>query len=152
MWMKGIDCIDNKIINLLLEDGRLSYSEIAERVGLTRTAIKNRISALEEKGIIEGYRAVINPHNVPEMMSFIINIETIAEKFEQTKEYLVTLEETHTIIQTTGNCHLMAICVVPDVKTMREFVNSVYRKMEGITSINAHAVLDVIKGTIIPEK
>ena len=62
------------------------------------------------------------------------------------------LEETLTIVQTTGNCHLMAICVAPDVKTMREFINSVYRKVEGITSINAHAVLDVLKGAIIPEK
>ena len=46
MWIKGIDGIDNKIINLLLEDGRMSYSEIAEKVDLTRTAVKNRISAL----------------------------------------------------------------------------------------------------------
>lgn len=152
MWIKGIDGIDNKIINLLLENGRISYSEIAEKVNLTRTAVKNRISSLEEKGIIQGYRAVVNPHNAPEMMTFVVNIETTADKFESTKEYFVKLDETLTIVQTTGNCHLMAICVAADVKTMREFINSVYRKVEGITSINAHAVLDVIKGAIIPEK
>ena len=152
MWIKGIDGIDNKIINLLLEDGRMSYSEIAEKVDLTRTAVKNRITALEKQGIIEGYRAVINPHNAPEMMTFVVNIETTAEKFEQTKEHFVKLDETLTIVQTTGNCHLMAICVAPDVKTMRDFINYVYKKMEGITSINAHAILDVIKGAIIPEK
>ena len=152
MWIKGLDGIDNKIINLLLENGRMSYSEIAEKVELTRTAVKNRISALEEKGIIEGYRAVINPHNAPEMMMFVVNIETTAEKFEPTKEYFVKLKETLTIVQTTGNCHLMAICVASDVKTMRDFMTTAYKKVEGITSINAHAVLDVVKGAIIPEK
>lgn len=152
MWIKGIDGIDNKIINLLLENGRMPFSEIAEQVNLTRTAVKNRITALEEKGIIEGYRVIINPHNAPEMMTFVVNIETTAEKFEQTKEYFAKTSETLTIVQTTGNCHLLAICVAPDVRTMREFINVTYRKLEGITSINAQAVLDVVKGKIIPEK
>ena len=152
MWIKGIDGIDNKIINLLLENGRMPFSEIAEQVNLTRTAVKNRITALEEKGIIEGYRAIINPHNAPEMLTFVVNIETTAEKFEQTKEYFAKTSETLTIVQTTGNCHLLAICVAPDVRTMREFINDTYRKVEGITSINAQAVLEVVKGKIIPEK
>ena len=152
MWIKGIDGIDNKIINLLLENGRMPFSAIAEEVNLTRTAVKNRITALEEKGIIEGYRAIINPHNAPEMLTFVVNIETTAEKFEQTKEYFAKTSETLTIVQTTGNCHLLAICVAPDVRTMREFINETYRKLEGITSINAQAVLDVVKGKIIPEK
>ena len=152
MWIKGIDGIDNKIINLLLENGRMPFSEIAEQVNLTRTAVKNRITALEEKGIIEGYRVIINPHNAPEMMTFVVNIETTAEKFEQTKEYFAKTSETLTIVQTTGNCHLLAICVAPDVRTMREFINATYRKLECITSINAQAVLDVVKGKIIPEK
>ena len=152
MWIKGIDGIDNKIINLLLENGRMPFSEIAEQVNLTRTAVKNRITALEEKGIIEGYRVIINPHNAPEMMTFVVNIETTAEKFEQTKEYFAKTSETLTIVQTTGNCHLLAICVAPDVRTMREFINATDRKLEGITSINAQAVLDVVKGKIIPEK
>ena len=152
MWIKGLDGIDNKIINLLLEDGRMSYSEIANRVELTRTAVKNRITALEEKGIIEGYRAVINPQNAPETLTFVVNIETTADKFEQTKEYFTKTSETLTIVQTTGNCHLLAIGVAPDVRTMREFINDTYRKVEGITSINAQAVLEVVKGKIIPEK
>ena len=152
MLIKGIDNIDNKIINLLLEDGRISYSKIANRIGLTRTAVKNRISILEERGIIEGYRVVINPHNAPEMMTFVVNIEVVAEKFEETKLYLTSLSETLTIIQTTGNCHLLAICLVADVKAMRDFITSIYSKVEGINSINVHAVLDVIKGAIIPEK
>lgn len=152
MWIKGIDGIDNEIVNLLLQDGRMSYSEIAEKVGLTRTAVKNRISALEEKGIIEGYRAVINPHNAPEMMTFVVNIETTAEHFEKAKEYFKQAEEILTLVQTTGNCHLMAICVASDIKAMRDFITFVYKRVEGITSINAHAVLDVVKGAIIPEK
>lgn len=152
MRIKGIDGIDNDIINILLTDGRISYSEIAQKIGLTRTAVKNRITVLEEKGIIEGYKVIINPHNAPEMMTFIVNIETTAASFEYVKTFFAKSEETLTLIQTTGNCHLMAICVATDIKAMRDFINAVYKRIEGIQSINAHAVLDVIKGAIIPEK
>ena len=151
MIFHGLDDLDNIIVNLLLEDGRMSYSDIAEKVGLSRTAVKNRIKSLEESGIIKGYKAVINPENAPEMMTFITNIETQAEHFEECKRIFAESEQTVTIVQTTGNCHLVAICLAPDVKTMRDFVNRIYKTVPGILSINAHSVLDVVKGSIIPE-
>ena len=151
MIFHGLDDLDNIIVNLLLEDGRMSYSDIAEKVGLSRTAVKNRIKSLEESGIIKGYKAVINPENAPEMMTFITNIETQAEHFEECKRIFAESEQTVTIVQTTGNCHLVAICLASDVKTMRDFVNRIYKTVPGILSINAHSVLDVVKGSIIPE-
>ena len=152
MWIKGLDETDNKIVNLLLDDARATYSQIGLAVGLTRTAVKNRIVSLEERGIISGYRAVINPQKAPEMMTFIINVETQAECFESAKDALTKAKETITIILTTGNCHLVLICVASSAREMRDFVNKAYREIEGITSINAHCVLDVVKGSIIPEK
>ena len=152
MIFHGLDNLDNTIVNLLLEDGRMSYSDIAEKVGLSRTAVKNRIKSLEESGIIKGYKAVINPENAPEMMTFVTNIETQAEHFEECKRIFAESEQTVTVVQTTGNCHLVAICLAPDVKTMRDFVNRIYKTVPGILSINANSVLDVVKGSIIPEK
>ena len=84
-------------------------------------------------------------------MTFIVNIETKAEHFDEAKQLFAEREETVTLIQTTGNCHLVAVCVSESVKTMRDFVNMVNRKIEGITYISAHSVLDVVKGSIIPE-
>ena len=152
MIIKGIDEIDNKIVNLLLRDGRMSYSDIAAEVGLSRTAVKTRVSALEKAGIIRGYKAVIDPLSAPEMMTFVTNIETKAENFEECKRAFCEATETVTIVQTTGNCHLLAICLAPDIKTMRNFVTHIYDTVPGILSINAHAVLDVVKGAILPEK
>lgn len=152
MYFSSLDKIDNQIINLLLKDARMSYSDIGEAVGLSRVAVKNRIAALERSGIIKGYKAVIDSQSVPEAMTFVVNIETKPEEFESCKRALVEAGETVTIVHTTGNCHLVAICISPDVKTMREFVNKIYRDVPGITYINAHSVLDVVKGSIIPEQ
>ncbi len=151
MHINGIDDKDNAIINLLLKDARMSYSDIGAAVGLSRTAVKNRVAALEKSGIISGYRAIINPQESPEMMIFIVNIETKAEYFDEAKQLFATAPETVTLVQTTGTCRLVAICVAPDVKAMRTFVNRIYKETQGITYINANSVLDVVKGSIIPE-
>ena len=127
----------------------MSYSEIGNIVGLSRTSVKSRISELEEKGIISGYQAIIHPQKAPEMMTFIMNVETRPEHFEDAKKKLIEAKQTVTIIETTGNCHLVVICVASNVEEMRYFVNRIYKEIDGISSINAHSILDVLKGNVI---
>ena len=151
MYLSSLDKVDNAILNLLLNDARMSYSDIGEKVGLSRVAVKNRVVAMERSGVIKGYKAIIDPHSAPETMTFVVNIETKPENFEECKRVFVEATETVTVVHTTGNCHLVVICLSPNVKTMKEFVNNLYRTVPGITYINAHSVLDVVKGSIIPE-
>ena len=51
----GLDALDQKIVQLLVENARISYSDIGEKTGISRVAVKARIQALEQKGIIEEY-------------------------------------------------------------------------------------------------
>jgi len=151
MQLNELDAKDTQIIEVLKENARLTWSEIGEKVGLSRTAVKNRVTALEQAGIIKGYHAVIDPLAHPEMVPFVINIETNPENFEEARAYFANAEETVTLIQTTGRCHLLAICLAPDVLSMRNRITNVYRSLPGILSVNSHSILEVIKGRIIPE-
>ena len=56
----SLDTLDHAIIAALLEDGRLSQVQLAERIPLSATAIARRIRALEDAGVIGGYQARIN--------------------------------------------------------------------------------------------
>ena len=66
-WMEisGLDEVDNRIVALLSENARLSYSEIGQAVGKSRVAVKTRIEQLEKQGIIRGYHAEIDAAAVP---------------------------------------------------------------------------------------
>jgi len=55
-----LDEIDRKILRELRSDGRLSNLKLAEKVGLSATPCWNRVRALEERGVIEGYAALLN--------------------------------------------------------------------------------------------
>ena len=52
------------------------------------------------------------------MMTFVVNIEIRPESFEEAREMLAATPEVVTLVQTNGSCHLMAICVCEDVKTI----------------------------------
>ena len=149
MHINGIDEKDNEIINLLLKDARMSYSDIGEKVGLSRTAVKNRIAALEKSGYITGYRAVVNPVKSTEMITYMLNIETSPASFESAKEVLVSRKEVQSLVQTTGRCHLTAICLSCDMQSMKDFVNELYKEIPDVEYINSSVVIDELKGSII---
>ena len=56
-----IDDIDGKILDILQENARTSNAEIARQVGMAPSAVLERIRKLEERGVIEGYHARVNP-------------------------------------------------------------------------------------------
>ena len=55
MFLEGLDALDQKIVRLLIENARISYSDIGQEVGISRVAVKAHIQALEQRGIIEEY-------------------------------------------------------------------------------------------------
>ena len=76
MYLNGLDKLDQKIIQLLVKNARMSYSDIGEKIGISRVAVKARIQALENKGIIEEYTTIINPQKISGAVSCYFEIET----------------------------------------------------------------------------
>ena len=150
MEFLGLDEKDNAIVNLLMEDARMSWSDIGDKVGLSRVAVKNRVKALEDKGIIKGYKAIVDPMSTPQSTVFIMNVETTPEGFEDVKQMLTNEKSIVTLVQTTGSCRLVAVCVAKDAQTMKNFVNRMYKTCVGAKYINVSTVLDTLKGTITP--
>jgi Lrp/AsnC family leucine-responsive transcriptional regulator len=59
--MSQIDTIDDRILAALQENGRLTMKALAEKVGLSSPAMIERVRRLEDRGVISGYRAIVNP-------------------------------------------------------------------------------------------
>ncbi|AHE49873.1 Leucine-responsive regulatory protein [compost metagenome] len=67
-----MDRIDRRILAELQSDGRLSVTELAERIGLSVSPCHRRVRALEEAGVIRGYRAQLDPGNLGLNFSAIV--------------------------------------------------------------------------------
>ena len=53
--------LDRRIVDLLRTDGRMSYTDLGKAMGLSTSAVHQRVRRLEERGVIKGYAAVVDP-------------------------------------------------------------------------------------------
>ena len=128
MHINGLDEIDNRIINLLIADARLTYSEIGDKVGISRVAVKKRVAALEEQGIIKGYHADVNPMEAPKMMTFVAVIKTRADSYDLISDALEQEACVVTLCKMSGDNILHAICVADSMADMNNFAWRVRNK------------------------
>ena len=150
MHINGLDEIDNQIINLLIADARLTYSEIGEKVGISRVAVKKRVAALEEQGIIKGYHADVNPMEAPKMMTFVAVIKTRADSYDLISNALEQEACVVTLCKMSGDNILHAICVADSMSEMNNFAWRVRNKYEGLLSFSAQMVWEIKKGSVLP--
>ena len=71
----GLDAVDQKIIELLQENARISIKDIAAQVFLSSPAVTSRIERLEKNGIINGYHAEVNPEAMGYNVKAFINLD-----------------------------------------------------------------------------
>lgn len=150
MKLNGLDETDNRIVSLLMKNARMSWSDIGEEVGLTRVAVKNRVRALEEKGVIKGYHAQIDPLVLPEMQTFVVFVHTEPGAYDAIAEKFRTEKAMATLCLTSGECRMHGICVVESLEEMRKFATRVRTENPGLLRFAAYGVLDVLKGSVFP--
>lgn len=145
MNIEGLDALDNRILEVLRNNARATFSEIGENVGLSRVAVKNRIEVLEKNGIIQGYKTVIDETKVPQGVHFILDVEAIPELYQEVVDVLGTDRYLRQVYSTTGECRLHAVGFAPNMNTLESHVNHLFRNTKGIRKLSWHLLLSTIK-------
>ena len=138
----GLDELDRRILDIIRENARLTYKEIGEKAGISRISAKNRMSAMEEKGIIRGYRTVTDEEKAePRGVRFFLELVTDPEQYDAAAEYLSGDERIIRIYGMTGESRLLAEGLAPNSATMDVFTRSLYRALKGLRRVSCSAVL-----------
>ena len=145
MYLKGLDEIDRKIIELLTKNARMSYVDIGEKVGLSRVAVKSRINLLEDKGIIEEYTTIINPQKISSAISAYFEIEVEPSQLQKVISILNENNTVTQIYQVSGKNKLHTHAVAKDQDDFEDFLNHVIYKLPGILSMECNIILSRIK-------
>lgn len=78
-----MESTDQKILALLAADGRISYTDIGRETGLSTSAAQQRVRRLEQRGIISGYRAVVNPETLGRTLTAFISIRPLVPEQDE---------------------------------------------------------------------
>ena len=145
MYIEDIDEIDREILQLLKDNARLSYSEIAEKVGLSRVSVKNRMRSLEKRGVIKGYTTVINPVASANGIKFFMDIETDPEHFADTVDKLAIFKANRQIYAVTGDCRIVVTGYVDTSEKLLSMTRQFYSNLKGIKRFSVQEVVVTYK-------
>lgn len=145
MLLEGLDALDQKIVRLLIENARASYSDIGQKVGVSRVAVKARIQALEQRGIIEEYTTIINPQKISGAISCYFEIETQPDTLVQVTKTLERNEMITQIYRVTGKNKLHVHAVASSNEEMEALIRDTIDPLPGVVSCSCNIILSRIK-------
>ncbi|MFF3764454.1 Lrp/AsnC family transcriptional regulator [Streptomyces sp. NPDC001922] len=142
-----MDEIDRNIVRELQRDGRLTNQELAQRVGLTPSPCLRRVRQLEHDGVIQGYRAVVDPKAVGRGFEVLVSVEVrrdreSVEAFEEALQNLPDVVEAYRLFGSPG-C-LLRIAVA-DIDTYERLWIERITALPGVTEVNSQIVMKRIK-------
>jgi Lrp/AsnC family transcriptional regulator, leucine-responsive regulatory protein len=106
----NLDETDFEILGILQSEGRLAFAELGRRVGLSQPAISERVSRLEECGVITGYSALIDPRALGLGLTAIIRLQTSQEQVKSCIAKFDTIPNITEIHRVTGvDCYHLTV-------------------------------------------
>lgn len=146
--MLALDGKDRHILDLLQQEGRMSMTELGERVGLSTSPCSQRVKRLEEAGVIVGYHAKVRPAALGRQLLVFVEI-TLSEKSEQIfKKVGDALARMPELLE----CHLIAGSFDYLVKVRlsgmgeyRKLLGNMLKQMPVTARSNSYVVMEEIK-------
>ncbi|HJA41098.1 MAG TPA: Lrp/AsnC family transcriptional regulator [Firmicutes bacterium] len=145
MFLDGLDQLDQKIVELLIRNARMSYSDIGQEIGISRVAVKSRIQALEQKGIIEEYTTIINPQKISGAVSCYFEIETVPNSLMDVLNLLQKNDIITQIYRVTGKSKLHVHAVASSNEEMERLICETIDKLPGVLECSCNMIFSRIK-------
>lgn len=143
-----IDAFDQKILDLLEKEGRLSITDLASRIGLSKTPCQIRLKRLVEAGFIEGFRAIVNPaklgldHVAFAEVKLTSTKEDALESFNAAVKKVKEVEECHMI---AGRFDYLLKIRTPDIRRYRDVLGEKISALPFVASTSTNVVMETIK-------
>ncbi|MES2205851.1 MAG: Lrp/AsnC family transcriptional regulator [Pseudomonadota bacterium] len=144
----NLDATDLKILKILQEDGRLSNSELAERVSLSPSPCWKRLKRLEESGIIQHYQAVLNRQalglGVVAFVSILLenHTEATCKHFETCVAAMPEIVSCHNI---AGQHDYLLHILAADLESYSAFALNHLRTLPGVKEMHTSFSLKEVK-------
>lgn len=150
MESRQLDVFDLKIIKNLSQNGRLTVTDLANRVGLSKTPCQNRLRRLQEEGYILGYRAILDASKLGRDHVAFVEVklaqttETALKAFNRAVNEVPEIEQCHMI---AGAFDYLLKVRTKDIRTYREILGETISALPHVDSTSTHVSMESVKDT-----
>ena len=152
--MEALNKLDKHILRILQQDGRTTYDQVAEQVGLSPSAVLRRVKRLEESGVIDRYVALVKPEAVGlGLMAYInVRLEKHTESHKRNpmdlfRASVQTWPEVVECAALTGEMDYLLRLLVRDMAHYSYFIMNTLLKHPSVQDCKTSFVMDRVKGT-----
>ncbi|MEI3843659.1 MULTISPECIES: Lrp/AsnC family transcriptional regulator [unclassified Microbacterium] len=142
-----MDELDRRILAVLAEDGRISNAELAARVGLTPSPCLRRVRRLEESGVIQGYRAVIEPAAIGRSLRVFAGVRLTRHAHADVAAFeaaVAALPEVARAHHVTGNYDYLLDIEVPDLAAYERFHSQRLASLPAVGAVNSYVTMKTL--------
>ena len=144
--MVSLDKVDHLILQVLLLDGRASFSAIARDSGLTDVAIKKRVESLKRRGIISGISVDLNYKVLGYENPIYVQMRCEVSKQKDIIKKLQGMDFVLELYQVLGEYNLHVKLIVPNLESAERFINQL-GLIDGVIDLKTMVVLSELKKT-----
>lgn len=149
------DRFDWQILKVLQQEGRISNQDLAERIGLSSSPCLRRVRALEDSGLITGYRALLDAKKLGLSLMALIHIsmdQHTPERFSNFEARVGEIDEVLECLLITGqDADYQLKVVVADMDAYQELLLNRITRIKGVTGVHSSFVLRrVVDRTALP--
>ena len=143
-----LDRFDRAILTTLAEDGRISITELARRIGLSKSPTQARLRRLEEDGVIRGYRAMLDPIRLGlDHVAFVeVRMSDTREKalaaFNAAVAAIPEIEQAHLI---AGNFDYLLKVRTTDMRAYRQVLAERISTLPGVAATSTYVAMEAVK-------
>jgi len=141
-----VDEIDERIIEMLIEDGRRPYTEIAKRLNLSESTVRKRVQALVEEGVIRRFTIEVEPSRLGLRTVAIIGVDVDPPRLLEVAQRLSQLHEARWVATSTGDHMIMMEVWISDGRALTRLISERIGRIEGVKRVCPAIILEKLKG------
>ena len=146
--VKKLDRIDRRILRALQEDGRISYVDLAEKVGLSTSPCLERVKRLERDGYIRGYTALLNPARLDAALLVFVEISlsyTSGTVFEDFRRAVLRWPEVLECHLVSGDFDYLLKVRIADMASYRELLGEILHTLPGVRDSRTLVAMETVQ-------
>ncbi len=136
---------DRKIIELLTENARIPFTEIAKKLGVTETTVRKRIEEMESKKIIKKYTIEVNPEKLGYRTVTILGMDVEPKYLLEAAKKLAEIEETKWVATSTGDHMIMCEIWAKNTEDLMKILTNKIGKIKGVKDLCPAIIMERIK-------
>lgn len=146
--MSELDGFDRAILTVMAEDGRISITELARRIGLSKSPTQARLRRLEEAGVILGYRAILDPIRLGlDHVAFVeVRLtdtrEAALAAFNAAVAAIPEIEQAHLI---AGNFDYLLKVRTADMRSYRRVLAERLSTLPNVAATSTYVAMEAVK-------